>query len=279
MRRREFFAALAAARCGLGRRCARRQMPVVGVPQFRQFGAWARGADRRVPPGTRRDGLRRGQKRRPRHSLREATTTAGCVRWRPNCAPAGFGYPDAAARLGAGGESGHSDNPDRLSGRRRPGQHGLVAKPRPSRRQPTGISMLTAGLVEKRLEFVREVISEPGVIAFSSTARTPMSKTSFRKPRGVERARSEDCRLQRQHRPGHRSRPFRACPRRCEGPCRRRRPVPEQPAASKLSPWRRVMRFRRSTIGANSSIGRADELRTEPRRGDAPARRLTSAAF
>jgi putative ABC transport system substrate-binding protein len=46
-----------------------------------------------------------------------------------------------------------------------PIKHGLAASLSRPGGNATGISMLTAGLVVKRLEFVREVISEPGVIA------------------------------------------------------------------------------------------------------------------
>src|SRR5689334_15516003 len=46
-----------------------------------------------------------------------------------------------------------------------PVKHGLATSLNRPGGNATGVSMLTAGLVVKRLEFVREVISEPGVIA------------------------------------------------------------------------------------------------------------------
>ncbi|MGD9617753.1 MAG: ABC transporter substrate-binding protein [Alphaproteobacteria bacterium] len=46
-----------------------------------------------------------------------------------------------------------------------PVKHGLAASLSRPGGNATGISMLTAGLVVKRLEFVREVMSEPGVVA------------------------------------------------------------------------------------------------------------------
>jgi putative tryptophan/tyrosine transport system substrate-binding protein len=173
MRRREFFAALAAA-LAAGPPAVRAQaMPIVA---FFSIGNSARGREALI------GGLRRGLAEtgyiegknivldfhwggddysRLRPLAAEIVRQPVAVIFTPQLAPA-LAAKAATATIPIVFLVG--DDPVR---------HGLAASlSRPSG-NATGISMLSGGLVLKRLEFVREVMSEPGVIAILVNRANP----------------------------------------------------------------------------------------------------------
>ena len=103
--------------------------------------------------------------------------TIGCRNWRPNWSAAR--WPSSLAELqsgGARGQSGDHDHSDRLRGRRRPGQAGLVASLNRPGGNVTGVSFFDRGIGGKAAGLLHELV--PGSRAYRRACQSDQSSNA-----------------------------------------------------------------------------------------------------